>query len=597
MVFASPIFLFLFLPLTLAAYFALPRRWRNAVLLVASLVFYVWGEARYVALVLASVAFNWVIGAAIGGAARTHARTRWLALGVAGNLCCSACSSTRTSRSPTSTRSRRCSRSAPIALAAIPLPLGISFFTFHAISYVVDVYSATPTPSAASPRFALYILLFPQLIAGPIIRWQATSPRRLRRASSALRRLRLRRAPLHPRSRQEGARSPTRSGASPIASSRCRRGELTDAARLARRSSATRCRSISISRATRTWRSASCACSAFASSRTSTIPTSRAAIREFWRRWHISLSNWFRDYLYIPLGGNQRGDARARTSNLVIVFLLCGLWHGASWTFVLWGVWHGAVPGRRARRTRSACCERAWRPLAHVYALAAVMGGWVLFRCDTLAHAGAFYAALLGGGAAAAPLHPLADVSRCPRCVHAHRGRRSARRRSARAIGSLARSRRDRAPGSRRRRCRARTWAWLAVVLIAVVRRARRRHLQSVHLLPLLSVIRRLAAARISRPTAPRPAWFGTALSCAVRRHASSSRWRDRCARRGAVDALREPRARAAAGDARQHRIVRTYPRTIRARLRRPLRHARAARSPRTTGARARCSACRRCPT
>jgi alginate O-acetyltransferase complex protein AlgI len=130
------------------------------------------------------------------------------------------------------------------------------------------------------------------------------------------------------------------------------------------------------------------------------------SVREFWRRWHISLSNWFRDYLYVPLGGNRRGARRAY-ANLVVVFLLCGLWHGASWPFVLWGAWHGLfLVAERAGLDR--LLARAG-PLAHLYALAAVMGGWVLFRCDTLTHALDYYAALAGAGGADPSRHPLAQ--------------------------------------------------------------------------------------------------------------------------------------------------------------------------------------------
>jgi alginate O-acetyltransferase complex protein AlgI len=130
-------------------------------------------------------------------------------------------------------------------------------------------------------------------------------------------------------------------------------------------------------------------------------------VREFWRRWHISLSNWFRDYLYVPLGGNRDGALRAYR-NLAIVFLLCGLWHGASWPFVLWGAWHGAfLIAERAGLDRA--LDRIG-PLAHAYALLAAMGGWVLFRCETLGKAGTFYAALAGHGAASTPLPPAALV-------------------------------------------------------------------------------------------------------------------------------------------------------------------------------------------
>ena len=119
------------------------------------------------------------------------------------------------------------------------------------------------------------------------------------------------------------------------------------------------------------------------------------SVREFWRRWHISLSNWFRDYLYVPLGGNRQGPLRAY-ANLVLVFLLCGLWHGASWPFLIWGVWHGCF-----LVVERAGLERLLvriGPLRHVYAMLAVMGGWVLFRCETLPQAGTYFAALLGMG-------------------------------------------------------------------------------------------------------------------------------------------------------------------------------------------------------
>jgi len=172
MVFASPLFLFLFLPLALAAYFTAPRRWRNGVLLVASLAFYAWGEAPYVVLVLASVAFNWWIGMRIAAADDPRARKRLLAFAIAGNL------GTLAVFKYANFAAANVNAIAPVfgvgalAWAAIPLPLGISFFTFHAISYVVDVYKRNADAQRSVPTFAQYILLFPQLIARPIIRWR-----------------------------------------------------------------------------------------------------------------------------------------------------------------------------------------------------------------------------------------------------------------------------------------------------------------------------------------------------------------------------------------------------------------------------------------
>ena len=126
-------------------------------------------------------------------------------------------------------------------------------------------------------------------------------------------------------------------------------------------------------------------------------PYTAQSVTEFWRRWHITLSEWFRDYVYIPLGGNRRGPWRTY-ANLAIVFLLCGFWHGAAWTFIFWGAWHGAFLIVE-RVGLSAALARVWRPFRHLYLLLAVILGWVLFRADSLADAGAYYAAMIGFGA------------------------------------------------------------------------------------------------------------------------------------------------------------------------------------------------------
>ena len=182
MVFASPLFLFVFLPLVLAVHFAAPRAWRNWILLAASLAFYAWGEAPYVALVLASVAFNWWTGVRIA-AGDLHARKRWLALGIAGNLGMLAVFKYANFAAANVNAIAPVFGVGPLVWAAIPLPLGISFFTFHAISYVVDVYKRNADAQRSVPTFALYILLFPQLIAGPIIRWRDIATQLVERPS------------------------------------------------------------------------------------------------------------------------------------------------------------------------------------------------------------------------------------------------------------------------------------------------------------------------------------------------------------------------------------------------------------------------------
>ncbi|HEY3555664.1 MAG TPA: MBOAT family protein, partial [Casimicrobiaceae bacterium] len=403
MVFASPLFLFLFRPATIVAYFALPRRFRNAVLLVASLAFYAWGEARYVPLILASVAFNWSMGLAIARASDAGARKRRLVAAVSGNLATLAAFKYANFAVANVDAIAPVFGLAPVALAAIPLPLGISFFTFHAISYVVDVYKRTASAQRDVRAFALYILLFPQLIAGPIIRYRdiaaqlASHPGSTSDFAYGVRRfiVGLGKKLLIANTLGETADAifglPGHELAAPVAWL----GIACYTLQIYFDFSGYSDMAIGLMRMF-----------GFRILENFDYPYIARSIREFWRRWHISLSNWFRDYLYIPLGGNRRGAARAY-ANLVVVFLLCGLWHGASWPFVVWGAWHGLfLVVERAGLERPLARHPV---LAHMYALAAVMGGWVLFRCDTLAHAGAFYRALLGFSTADPALRPLGE--------------------------------------------------------------------------------------------------------------------------------------------------------------------------------------------
>jgi alginate O-acetyltransferase complex protein AlgI len=402
MVFASPIFLFLFLPLVLAAYFALPRRFGNAALLVASAAFYFWGEGLMLALVLGSVLFNWLLGRRIDVALTAQTRRRWLALAVAGNLLLLGIFKYANFFVANFNTLAAATGWGTIALAAIPLPLGISFFSFHAISYLVDIYRRNATAQRRIDSFALYILLFPQLIAGPIIRYKDIAAQIGERGR-------------HCADFVEGVRrfilglgkkvlvANTLGGvADPIFA--IAPGELTTSVAWL----GIVCYTLQIYFDFSGYSDMAIGLMrmfGFRVLENFNYPYISQSIREFWRRWHISLSNFFRDYLYIPLGGNRRGTARAYI-NLAIVFLLCGLWHGAAWTFIVWGIWHGVFLILEHAGLGD-LLQRTWRPLRHVYALVAVVGGWVLFRCDTLSHAAAYYAALAGAGAASAPMHPL----------------------------------------------------------------------------------------------------------------------------------------------------------------------------------------------
>src|SRR6476646_10443526 len=370
MVFASPLFLFLFLPATIAAYFALPSRFRNVVLLVASVAFYAWGEARYVPLVLGSVAFNWWMGLRIADAADPRRRKRRLATAVAGNLLALAVFKYANFAVANIDAIAPIFGVAPLTLAAIPLPLGISFFTFHAISYVVDVYKLTANAQRNVRAFALYILLFPQLIAGPIIRYRDIAQQLVTREASAaefaygVRRFVLGLGKKLLIANTLGGTADAIFGlpGAELGAATAWLGLVCYTLQIYFDFSGYSDMAIGLMRVF-----------GFRILENFDYPYLSRSIREFWRRWHISLSSWFLDYLYVPLGGNRHGTALAYR-NLVIVFLLCGLWHGASWPFVLWGIWHGLfLVAERAGVGRM--LERLG-PVSHVYALLVVMGGW-----------------------------------------------------------------------------------------------------------------------------------------------------------------------------------------------------------------------------
>ena len=403
MVFASPLFLYLFLPATIVAYFALPSRLRNGVLLVASLAFYAWGEVRYVPLIVGSIAFNWWMGIAIAAADAPARRKRRLAAAVGGNLAALAVFKYANFAVANVDAIAPVLGMTPLAATAIPLPLGVSFFTFHAISYVVDVYKRTAAVQRGLREFALYILLFPQLIAGPIIRYRDIAAQLVSREANAsefaygVRRFVLGLGKKLLVANTLGATAdaifalPTDRLTAPVAWL----GLACYTLQIYFDFSGYSDMAIGLMRMF-----------GFRILENFNYPYVAQSVREFWRRWHISLSNWFRDYVYVPLGGNRAGPRRAY-ANLIVVFLLCGLWHGASWPFVLWGAWHGLF--LIAERGGLARALARHRILAHAYTLAAVMGGWVLFRCDTLGRAAGYYRALAGLSPADPAWHPLGE--------------------------------------------------------------------------------------------------------------------------------------------------------------------------------------------
>lgn len=406
MAFSSPSFLFVFLPLVLAAYFtASGMAARNLVLLALSLAFYAWGEPVMILVMLGSIGFNYLAALWIDrsqGAARGWA----LALAVTVNLAALAVFK-YAGFAADGVRVVLTRLSIPLGAPVWPkiiLPLGVSFFTFHALSYLIDVYRGRFAANRRLREVALYLAFFPQLIAGPIVRYR-TIARRLAlrrhswgRASAGLRMLVIglamkvliadSLAPLagavfdHP-------------GAPGLYAAWI--GALAYALQIYFDFAGYSIMAVGMG-----------IVFGFSLPRNFDRPYRSRSITEFWRRWHITLSAWFRDYLYIPLGGNRGGTFRTYR-NLIVVFLLCGLWHGASWTFVAWGLWHGLFLVLE-RAGLGGILARTPAPLAWAYAFLVVVLGWVLFRSPTFAAAASVWRGMAGLNGVAADLGP--DLAR-----------------------------------------------------------------------------------------------------------------------------------------------------------------------------------------
>jgi alginate O-acetyltransferase complex protein AlgI len=388
MVFSSLVFLFLFLPLVLISYHLLPHGLRNFHLLLVSLFFYAWGEGVYTALMVFSITANYFIGRTL--AARSDAsRKLLLALGIVVNLLpllyfkyspfflnnLSAILPATSGETPWS----------------VHLPIGISFFTFQSISYLVDVYRGTIAPQTSFLRLGLFISLFPQLIAGPIVRYKdiffqlgkrqvtlAGFSHGVERFVLGLGKKVLLANPLGQIADAVFALPPQE-----LSTAAVWIGATSYMLQIYFDFSGYSDMAIGLGRMF-----------GFTFLENFNFPYIAKSIQEFWRRWHISLSNWFRDYLYIPLGGNRKG-ARTTAINLFIVFAICGLWHGASWTFLVWGLFHGFFLA--LERGRLGHLLKKTPPfLCLCYTLFIVLIGWVIFRADSLEYAGRFIAIMFG---------------------------------------------------------------------------------------------------------------------------------------------------------------------------------------------------------
>jgi len=393
MVFSSVLFLFAFLPAVLTVFFLLPKRYRYYLLLIANLFFYAWGEGRYVLLLLLFIIVNYLFGLAImKSRANNNNHKRLLVLAIIFDLLILVYFkySFFLGQNIVALFSFL-----GFELNIVPhtthLPIGVSFFTFQAISYLIDVYRNEVKATKSLFNFALYKSFFPQLIAGPIIRYKDVGE-------------------------QFESKPDISADDFLIGTQRFIVGlgkkviVANTVAVIADRVFGLPVNQLSMGSA---WLGAFCysvqiyfdfsgysdmaiglaRMFGFRFLENFNYPYIASSVQDFWRRWHISLSSWFRDYLYIPLGGSRYSQMRTYL-NQMIVFLLCGLWHGPSWSFVVWGGWHGCF--LILERTKFGSLIKKWGFLSHIYTLIAVIIGWVIFRSENISYAIGFLKVMFG---------------------------------------------------------------------------------------------------------------------------------------------------------------------------------------------------------
>lgn len=391
MLFSSPVFLFLFLPVVLLLYFLVWKKLRNYLLLVASLVFFAWGGVSYTALLLISITFNYLFGLGIGKNPGSRQSRNFLAAGVIVNVLFLGVFKYADFVVDNLNLLSPVLKFKPFGDPGLVLPIGISFYTFHALSYLIDVYRKITVSQRNPFHLGLYITFFPQLIAGPILRYHDIAPQILSRTINStsfaygIRRFIIGLGKKVILANNMGFVADTIFGtqAHQLTTPLAWIGLITYALQIYFDFSGYSDMAIGLGKMF-----------GFTFMENFNYPYISRSIKEFWRRWHISLSTWFRDYLYVPLGGNRKSKWRTYF-NLILVFFITGLWHGASWTFVIWGFIHGIFLIIE-RITENRFPAKLWIPIQHIYTLFVVLMAWVLFRADTISYAWNYYSALFG---------------------------------------------------------------------------------------------------------------------------------------------------------------------------------------------------------
>ena len=389
MVFSSNIFLFFFLPIFLIAYFVTPQKFRNYTLLLFSLIFYAYGAPDFVFLLVGECIINYFI---VRGMAKTEKTStkKWLcALSVIMALGLLLYFKYANFFMDNLNAILGWMHHEPVGWMKVALPIGISFFTFQSITYTLDVYRGTTPPSQKLTDYVLYIMMFPQLIAGPIVNYNNVAAQLVERTSTMEDRvvgfyrfiIGLGKKVLIANTLAAYADQVFAMNYADLATSTAWIGILSYTFQIYFDFSGYSDMAIGLGKMM-----------GFKFPENFNDPYTSRSVTEFWKRWHMTLGNFIMNYLYIPLGGNRKGKGRMYL-NLWLCFLLSGLWHGASWTFVLWGAFHGLFICADKLFLKD-LLKKAGKWPAVILTFFVVNMGWVLFRVDTAADAGGFYQAL-----------------------------------------------------------------------------------------------------------------------------------------------------------------------------------------------------------
>lgn len=388
MIFSSLTFLFAFLPAVFILYYSVNDKFKNFVLLLASLFFYAWGEPRYIFLMLVSIGANYIFGLKVSSNNKKEKKL-WLTLSVIFNISLLVIFK----YSNFFVDNFNTLFNANISIPTISLPLGISFFTFQTMSYVIDVYRKDVNAQKNIFDLALYISLFPQLVAGPIVRYQTVDNQINKRIHSS----------------DKFAVGVNRfiCGLAKKVILANQLGIIADGV------FSVNIANLSIAES---WLGIICytlqiyfdfsgysdmaiglgKMFGFDFLENFNYPYISQSVSEFWRRWHISLGSWFKDYVYIPLGGNRVSPIK-QYRNLFVVWSLTGIWHGANWTFLTWGIYYGILISIE-KAFLDKLLKNVSQIFRHIYLVLIVMIGWVFFRSENIAQSSEFIQVLFGIG-------------------------------------------------------------------------------------------------------------------------------------------------------------------------------------------------------